>query len=130
MDWWDEFERRQRDKRLDQDYNMPLGPQPWQRINPKSGQNQLKTRRYEEIVATLAEEEEYKRNLHPRLSLEVLFLSTKKVGDLSNCIKSLEDALNRISYHDDRQIDHLNALRLYAPSYPERTLVRISELAS
>ena len=87
----------------------------------------MKTRNYQEVMAELAREEEYAKLMNPSLSLEVLFLATQKVGDLSNCLKSLEDAFNRIAYHDDKQIDSLKVDRLYGPQYPERTLIRISE---
>lgn len=62
-----------------------------------------------------------------RLGIEVLFLSTNPIGDLSNCIKTLEDALNRRAYKDDKQIDYIKALRVYEPNLDSRILLRVKE---
>lgn len=62
-----------------------------------------------------------------RLGIEVLFLSTKPIGDLSNCIKTLEDALNRRAWGDDKQIDYIKALRVYEPGLESRILMRVNE---
>lgn len=66
-----------------------------------------------------------------RIGLEVLFLINSKSPprhDLSNAIKTLEDALNRRAYHDDNQIDYLSGLRIWSPDIPNRIEARIYEI--
>jgi len=67
--------------------------------------------------------------------LEILFRfkrSRKSNGyctakpDLSNLVKAIEDALNKIAYNDDAQISELIARKVYAET--EETVVTITPL--
>jgi Holliday junction resolvase RusA-like endonuclease len=49
-----------------------------------------------------------------------------KKPDTSNCVKAVEDALNGIVWHDDSQIAHLTAHKVY--SLEPRVVVRVSEV--
>ena len=53
-------------------------------------------------------------------------LHTKK-PDASNCLKSIEDALNRFAYDDDSQIVGLTARKHYTTEEP-RAVVTIAEV--
>jgi Holliday junction resolvase RusA-like endonuclease len=92
-----------------------------------------KTRNYEAVIAELAREQIDRKPLvsdpKAQLSIDVLWLCQKKNGDLSNLLKALEDGLNLIAWHDDKQIYHVNALVL--PGQPkDHTLMRIRERES
>lgn len=107
----------------DYDFKIPL-----QTKQRSHGATKLATRTWERLVFEGTEEQAPPILPMGRLSAEILFLSTKPVGDLSNCIKILEDALNRRAYQDDRQIDHINALRYYGPEIGnDRILLRLKE---
>jgi Holliday junction resolvase RusA-like endonuclease len=49
-----------------------------------------------------------------------------KKPDVSNILKAVEDALNGIVWHDDSQIAHLTAHKVY--SLEPRVVVRVSEV--
>lgn len=49
-----------------------------------------------------------------------------KKPDASNVVKAVEDALNGIVWHDDSQIAHLTARKVY--SLEPRVVVRVSEV--
>lgn len=49
-----------------------------------------------------------------------------KKPDASNIVKAVEDALNGIVWHDDSQIAHLSAQKVY--SLEPRVVVRVSEV--
>lgn len=49
-----------------------------------------------------------------------------KKPDASNVLKAVEDALNGIVWHDDSQIAHLSAQKVY--SLEPRVVVRVSEV--
>jgi len=123
---WKLWENSQTFNREVGDYDFPIDAQPKERSH---GATRLKTRRWEQVVYEGAEEQAPRILPAGRLSMRALFLATKPIGDLSNCIKSLEDALNRRAYHDDRAIDHIEAMRVYAPDYEGKTriLTRVFE---
>lgn len=52
----------------------------------------------------------------------------RRVGDLSNRIKVLEDALQGIAFEDDSQVCEIHALRLEDPTNP-RVEVRVEAVA-
>lgn len=109
----------------DYDFKIPL-----QTKERSHGATKLSTRTWERFVFEGTEEQAPLILPGGRLGMDILFLSTKPIGDLSNCVKILEDALNRRAYQDDRQIDHLNALRYYGPEIGnDRILTRIRERA-
>lgn len=126
MDPWKRFQAEQAQfARLRGDYDFSIYTQPKQRGH---GHSKIATRTWEKTVAESAEEQAPRLIPGGRLGLEVLFLSTKPVGDLDNCIKSLSDALNRRAWHDDRAIDWINAVRIYGPEVEEnRILARVRE---
>lgn len=111
--------------RLAVDLSFPLDMQPKER--DAQGQTKPRTRNYEKTVAKLAREDDCEQ-AQGRLFMQVLYLATKPTGDISNCLKSLEDGLNKIAYYDDSKIDATLALRLCSPQFRQpQTLVRIFE---
>lgn len=126
MDPWTRFKAEQvRFARLRGDYEFSIYTQPKER---GQGYSKIATRTWEKSVAESAEEQAPLTLPGGRLGLEVLFLSTKPVGDLDNCIKSLSDALNRRAWNDDKDIDWINAVRIYGPEVTEnRILTRVRE---
>ena len=50
----------------------------------------------------------------------------EKRPDVSNVIKAVEDALNGVVWHDDSQITHLTAQKVY--SLEPKVVVRVSEV--
>lgn len=123
---WEMFKAEQASfAKLAGDYDFPIASQPKQRSH---GYTKLQTRTWERVVFEGAEEQAPQIIPGGRLALDVLFLSTKPVGDLSNCLKSLEDALNKRAYRDDRQIDWITAGRIYGPQISkDRILVKVRE---
>lgn len=113
------------------EYDIGIHAQPKQRVG-QSGHTKLKTRDWESNVFQAAGEQAPETPPLGRIGLEVLFFINSKSPprhDLSNAIKTLEDALNRRGYHDDRQIDYLKALRVYGPEHKDRIIARIYERA-
>jgi Holliday junction resolvase RusA-like endonuclease len=126
MDPWTLFEQERRKfSVLNAEYDFGLRAQPKQRSH--NGVTKMKTRNWEKLAYECAEEQAPEVVPTGRLGIEILFLSTKPVGDLDNCIKTFKDALNRCAYKDDRQIDFINALRVCGPEYTDRTLARVLE---
>jgi Holliday junction resolvase RusA-like endonuclease len=65
---------------------------------------------------------------HRRMALKLyFFMADERARDLDNCVKSVTDALNRVIFDDDKQIDELYALREYDKKNP-RTLVVVKVL--
>ena len=56
-----------------------------------------------------------------------LFMGDKRKRDLDNCLKSISDALNKLLYNDDSQIDELFCLRDYDARSP-RAVVTVENL--
>lgn len=110
------------------EYDIPIPPQPKERGR---GSTPLKTRTWESLVSEGIEAQIPPRAIETRLGLEVLFLINSKTPprhDLSNAIKTLEDAFNRRAYKDDSQIDYLSGLRVWSPDVPNRIEARIYDL--
>ena len=126
MDGWQQFwEVVDQFKLENGDYDLRISGQPKERaFNRRS---KIKTRNWESVVSEAAAEDAPEVLPTGSLGLRVLFMSGKCIGDLSNLIKSLEDALNRRAYKDDRQIDMLHAARIYGPDVPDRILVKVLE---
>lgn len=83
-----------------------------------------KTRDFEKLISTLAKIQYRGEPLSGPLTLIIVFYLKKPKSvkrdyptvkpDLSNCVKSLEDALNGIAYKDDSQIVELICSKKYA----------------
>lgn len=100
-----------------------------ERVN-KYGNTKQKTRFYEGVTADeardqIGEDTPLIKDEKAVLALDILWLvQRKKQGDWSNLLKSLEDALNRVAWPDDRQIYSINGL--IKPDQDEhKTLMRI-----
>jgi Holliday junction resolvase RusA-like endonuclease len=111
--------------RVSGQFDLPIGVQPKERSF--KGHSKIKTRSWEQLVFEATEEDGPPLLPKGRLALQALLFCSNNRGDLSNMIKTLEDALNKRAYEDDRQIDYLNVLRIVDPKAEERTLVRILE---
>jgi Holliday junction resolvase RusA-like endonuclease len=98
----------------------------WTQAKERHGRT-LNTRSWQDTVFEATEEQAPRILPVGRLGLQVLFLSTKPTGDLSNALKALEDALNRRAYHDDASVDYIETMRVYGPDIPNRILVRVRE---
>jgi Holliday junction resolvase RusA-like endonuclease len=51
------------------------------------------------------------------------FVPDRRVRDLDNLQKSILDALNKLVYDDDRQVDEIYAVRDYSPKNPRAVVV-------
>jgi Holliday junction resolvase RusA-like endonuclease len=105
-------------------YDLPLTVQPKERSF--KGHNKIKTRNWEQLVFEATEEDAPSELPRGRLALQALLFCPNYLGDISNMVKTLEDALKHRAYKDDRQIDVLNIARIVHPN-ANRTLVRILE---
>lgn len=114
---------------LPYEYDLPIEPQAKERA--RGGRTPIKTRSWEALVSEAVISQAPSPPLTSRIGLEVLFLINSKNPprhDLSNALKTLEDALNRRAYVDDKQIDYLSALRVWSPDTPSRIEARIYEI--
>jgi Holliday junction resolvase RusA-like endonuclease len=125
MDPWEHWRQIERFTRDVGDYDFPIYTQPKERA--WNGRSKIKTRTWESMVSEAAAEDAPENRPTGRLRAQLLFISKAPKGDLSNAIKSVEDALNRRAYGDDRQIDAIEALRVYGPTLSDRVLVRLFE---
>ena len=92
-------------------FNFQCLAQPKERS--RNGVTPIKTRTFEAMIAEAAREQMGDmKPLEGDLKVSMYFHARKHRGDLSNCIKSIEDALNRIAYVDDKQIQILEAHRM------------------
>jgi len=91
-----------------------------------------KTVDYEKIVqaATIAAmqkwrvENERHWNAQKRYAVSMwFFVPDRRVRDLDNLQKSILDALNKLVYDDDRQVDEIYAVRDYSPKNPRAVVV-------
>lgn len=115
---------------------IPGRPQPKQR--PRLGVRGRKafiytppeTVAYEQLVGYCAKMAVKEPLLGP-LELHVtVYLCGKRMPDLSNCIKSIEDGMNNIAYADDSQVKRIVAeMREVAKKDEERAEVEIVEIA-
>jgi Holliday junction resolvase RusA-like endonuclease len=63
-----------------------------------------------------------------RFSIRIhFFMPDRHIRDLDNCVKSVTDALNKVVFDDDSQIDELYAVRDYDKAEP-RTIVVVRVL--
>ena len=51
------------------------------------------------------------------------FMQDRRTRDLDNWVKSVTDALNKLVYDDDGQIDELHAVRDYDKKNPRAVIV-------
>lgn len=70
-----------------------------------------RTREYENLVAWKARMAHVGAPFEGPVKLEVEIRSRKSRADLSNILKAIEDAMNKIVYNDDRQIQEIHILR-------------------
>lgn len=126
MSFWNYFEERKQFTEEVGDYYLPIHGQPKQRAY--GGRSKLKTRTWEKMVSDSIAEDAPEIVPAGRLGLRVLFLAQHTRGDLSNLIKSLEDAFNRRAYKDDAQIDYIEALRVKCDK--EAVVVKVFERAN
>lgn len=111
------------------EYTIPVAPQPKERA--RGGRTPQRTRTWEAVVSEGVSAQLPPVPLTGRIGLEVLFLinsNNPPRHDISNAIKTLEDALNRRAYHDDNQIDYLSGLRIWSPDVPNKIEARVYEL--
>jgi crossover junction endodeoxyribonuclease RusA len=95
------------------------------------------TKGYEKVVrvaamAALTKWRDENQGLHWNaagpFALQVhLFFDDKRKRDLDNCLKSISDALNKLLYDDDHQIDHISAER-YFDAHSPRAVVTVTRL--
>lgn len=91
-------------------YKFPIRAQAKERAS--KGRSKLATRTWEDLVSESAREQNEVMGWLPYeipIVLSVDIYTLKPTGDLSNCLKSVEDALNGIAYTDDRLIHQLKA---------------------
>ena len=112
-------------------YHFPIGPRPWQRVT-KYGGKLPRTRSYQQIIAEIAREKIDSGETETRkgrLALVIICHTRKFSSDLDNCLKNILDALNRIAWIDDKQIDALCVQRILKPDRlgEDHTELRIYE---
>ena len=87
-------------------YYFPLGQFPWMRVNDQK-QKPPAMRDYQDKIAIMAREQietgEAYGKLEGDLMVVITYYTPKPKGDQTNNGKCIEDALNRIAYHDDKQ---------------------------
>ncbi|HEY9792124.1 MAG TPA: RusA family crossover junction endodeoxyribonuclease [Candidatus Obscuribacterales bacterium] len=87
-------------------YHFQLGQEPWKR-HTKTGRKPIPMRNYQAFIADLAREHvqtgECLGKLEGNLMVIFTFYTPKPRGDQTNNAKSIEDALNRIAWIDDKQ---------------------------
>ena len=59
---------------------------------------------------------------------DILLLTSARVGDVDNLLKTVTDAINGIVYEDDRQIITATATKLYTAKGSARTIIEIEEI--
>jgi Holliday junction resolvase RusA-like endonuclease len=63
-----------------------------------------------------------------RFALDVkVYMPDRRKRDLDNCFKSISDALNKLLYNDDEQLDELHVFRYLDIAHP-RVVVSITSL--
>jgi Holliday junction resolvase RusA-like endonuclease len=63
-----------------------------------------------------------------RFALDVkVYMPDKRKRDLDNCFKSISDALNKLLYNDDEQLDELHVFRYLDIEHP-RVVISITSL--
>ena len=112
-------------------FTFATGPHSKERVGGNH-QTKIRTRNYETVIAAAAADQiegtKFQR-LSGRLAVEIYFKAKRLRGDIDNYAKSLLDALNRIVWEDDRQIDTLILHREPCVDTPwERTDVFVYEL--
>lgn len=66
-----------------------------------------------------------------RLRVDVSFYrATRHLVDVDNLLKVVTDALNKVAFADDEQIEQVHAYRIYGAADAARTEVRISRVAA
>jgi Holliday junction resolvase RusA-like endonuclease len=124
---WKRAHYKTRNQQADE-YDLPIAPQAKERHGPRG--SRLRTRTWEEMVAEAITSQAPPEPPRHRIGLEILFLINSKSPpkhDLSNAIKTVEDAFNRRAYHDDNQIDYLSGLRVWSPEVENHIEARIYE---
>jgi Holliday junction resolvase RusA-like endonuclease len=110
-------------------YIFEIAPQAKERAN--KGRTKLATRTWEELVSESAREQNEEMGWAPlegaNLTVSAVFEVKRRKGDLSNFLKSIEDALNGIAYEDDEQICHITS-SIYDGMERNCIRVRICEL--
>ena len=96
-----------------------------------------KTREYEQVVRVAAmsamtmwrnQNAGKHWNAAGRFGIRVtFFMGDKRKRDLDNCLKSVTDALNKLLYKDDSQLDAISAYREYDKESP-RSAVSVYRL--
>ena len=129
-DYWQDAQKYRNPAFCDE-YDLRIQANPKQRHGP--GGTKAKTRNWEALVSEAVTESAPESPIINRVGLRVLFMINSKnppVHDLDNAIKSLSDALNRRAYHDDKQIDYLEALRVWSPDMENRIKAEVYERAN
>lgn len=88
-----------------------------------------KTVAFEKLVADCAEAAGIRVPLVGRLALRLRFHVSDRRADVDNLVKAVSDALNKLAWNDDRQIDVIDATRVLDKANP-RTEVRIEVLSA
>lgn len=119
------------DKKPLWDY-MFVGVEPQPKERPRSGwKTPRKTATWEDMLRNCAREDSPPVPFEQRLDVRIHFVSTKHIGDLDNCIKTVLDALNKIAWKDDKQIDRIDALRtVCADGQRPKIVVTIFEMVN
>lgn len=125
-DWLNAEREKNRFCQISSQYDLPLAVQPKERAH--SGRSKIKTRAWEELVFEATEESGPLLLPKGRLALQAALFCSSYRGDLSNLLKTIEDALAKRAYSNDNQIDFLNVIRVVREG-PERTMVKILERA-
>ena len=85
-----------------------------------------RTREYENLVSWKARMAHVGAPFEGPVKLEMEIRSRKSRADTSNILKAIEDAMNRIVYHDDKQIKEIHIRRINGEQ--EEVQVTISKI--
>lgn len=98
------------------EYFFPWGQEPWSRVNPHTKRNLQSLTEYKKVIADLAREQNQPKAPQGQQTLMVIrYYVHKSRGDQTNNAKAIEDGLNRIAYHDDKQNRQVVILETYIP---------------
>jgi Holliday junction resolvase RusA-like endonuclease len=120
-------------------FRVETHPVPWERPRTFKGRRWFNTKRSDkcrEAIQLAAKGQPTFDRCLLRLELEVIRARPKKftspiplIGDLSNQIKQVEDALQKVLFEDDKRICEIIATKRYAEeTEPEGYIIKIVEL--
>jgi Holliday junction resolvase RusA-like endonuclease len=101
---------------------IQIAPESWQSLNS------IDKRAFKEAIRTRLFDKSQHKPLNGRICLSFLFVCKKsrKIRDIDNMAKLFMDSIKGVLMGDDREVDHLNLMRLAHDGDEEYLTVKIS----